>query len=160
MGFIPGDGEEPGAHVRISPSWSDALPWCPGHAASHQPQRTGVTHQKGNDLKLSKQENGFQKAWKLSCFMLRITPLPQYPEWIMPTFPCTHTQKKNPPLGYLTTVRNFRRGSSWKEGILIRSILWNITTKWASSRFDIYNGDHSSHCEICFFCISKFLKKA
>lgn len=28
MGFSPGDGQEPGAHVRTSPSWS-AL--CPGH---------------------------------------------------------------------------------------------------------------------------------
>ena len=62
MGLIPGDGEEPGARVRISPGRSDTLPWCPGHVALHQPQRTGVTHQKGNDLKLGKQENSFQKA--------------------------------------------------------------------------------------------------
>lgn len=27
MGFTPGDREEPGAHVRTSPSWSGLLPW-------------------------------------------------------------------------------------------------------------------------------------
>lgn len=133
-GFTPGDGEEPGGHIRTSPSWWDLLPWS---HQTHQLQRTGVTLQKGNNLKLGKRENSFQKAWKLARFMLRITPLPQYPEWIMPNFPCTHAHTQNPPLGNLTTVRKFRSSSSWKEGIWNKSVLWSKTTKCVSSSFDI-----------------------
>lgn len=95
-----------------------------------------ITLQEGNNLKLGKQENSFQKAWKLARFMLRITPLPQYPEWIMPNFPCTQAHTQNPALGYLNN-RNFRRSSSWKEGIWNKSVLWSRTTKCVSLCFDI-----------------------
>lgn len=89
MGLTPGDGEEPGATVKSSPSWQDMLPWFLGRAALHQLWCIGVTYQKRNCLKSDKQEKDFQKAWKRSRFMLRITPLLQYPELIMPNFLCT-----------------------------------------------------------------------
>lgn len=47
--------------------------------------------------------------------MLRITPLPQYPEWIMPNFPCTHTKS---PFGLLNNSEKFQKKQLLKRGNL------------------------------------------
>lgn len=98
--------------------------WCPCQDQSQlvrsaalvtSDTSAAINLQKGNNLKLGKQENSFQKAWKLACFMLRITPLPQYPEWIMPNFPCTHTKS---PFGLLNNSEKFQKKQLLKRGNL------------------------------------------
>lgn len=59
LGLMPGDREESGAHGQDQPRLVRDAALVSG---AHQPQPTGVTHQKGNDLKLGKLENGFHKA--------------------------------------------------------------------------------------------------
>lgn len=64
--LLPPQGLIPVMEKSLVPSGSvpAGKTWCPGQTASHQPQRAGKTHQKGNDLKLGTRENGYQKALK------------------------------------------------------------------------------------------------